>query len=622
MWHKIKNELLVRFLSSVIDHKRLMKLQAKFPIFSDLLQLEQKMRKDKAAASSASGMGQDVDPEELRPWKKLPNIRDFAIKVRPYDWVFLLFGILKRFPPELDFVGWRNATPNRYVDYMFKRLRREVELKLYDEALVTMWMLMNSSAYLAVGLNYVCRNWHRRYPIVQVESWIKQIKKLVKDRATWIDYKRVYMQEPTKWRPLGVPTMPWRVYLHMYNNILTQWRLVSEGSVQHAYLPGRGVITAWNALVHLLKEPNIFEADFKGFFDNVTHSGIQWVLRARLKLPESEIDFLARLMESLPVFPFEEGEEGRLPEPDLDFLSHPKESREVALGLPAYLLRKKRRGVPQGAPISCSLATLALRPVERGMKCLAYADDTLLFPKRGTTDPRRVLSQPLYGLVVREDRSRFIKRDGVWLVEEFKFLGVTYKPAYWIKISGIPIWRISERFIASTRKGASLEFSNRESFLSFLSKARDGILAGGSAGRDFFMKRPLRDWIGWNGLQWINLKSKAALLWNNRQSGWILSRMFIDSWESKEKQDFNLTYDPDSWMGLCWPIYADENSLSYDNISVFTASSFACNDLLRMIDYPFKYKKRKKNKFRVVHSWTYRRQEEIKHSFAVRNYVR
>jgi len=42
------------------------------------------------------------------------------------------------------------------------------------------------------------------------------------------------------------------------------------------------------------------------------------------------------------------------------------------------------------------------------------------------------------------------------------------------------------------------------------------------------------------------------------------------------------------------------NSLDERKITVFTASSFACHDLMQMIDYPFKYKK--KRNFRKVHS--------------------
>jgi len=52
----------------------------------------------------------------------------------------------------------------------------------------------------------------------------------------------------------------------------------------------------------------------------------------------------------------------------------------------------------------------------------------------------------------------------------------------------------TERFEASTRKGAKLSFGLRESFLSFLSKARDGMLQfDGSAGKEYQMKKPLRE---------------------------------------------------------------------------------------------------------------------------------
>jgi hypothetical protein len=55
--------------------------------------------------------------------------------------------------------------------------------------------------------------------------------------------------------------------------------MVSEKGNQHAYLPGKGVISAWETLFTLLHtEPNIYEADFKGFFNNVTHEGIDYVL--------------------------------------------------------------------------------------------------------------------------------------------------------------------------------------------------------------------------------------------------------------------------------------------------------------------------------------------------------
>jgi DNA repair photolyase len=48
----------------------------------------------------------------------------------------------------------------------------------------------------------------------------------------------------------------------------------------------------------MLSRPNIYEADFKGFFDNVEITGINKVLREELKLPEQEINFIENLNKS------------------------------------------------------------------------------------------------------------------------------------------------------------------------------------------------------------------------------------------------------------------------------------------------------------------------------------
>lgn len=120
----------------------------------------------------------------------------------------MLFGLLKRFPPKLIFWKWKNDAPNAYINYMFVRLRKQVEAGLYDQARDTMWILMNSSAYLDSAYNYVARNWHRKRPLFLVEKELKEVKTLIRKRATRISYKRVYLDEVTKLRPLGVPTVP------------------------------------------------------------------------------------------------------------------------------------------------------------------------------------------------------------------------------------------------------------------------------------------------------------------------------------------------------------------------------------------------------------------------------
>jgi hypothetical protein len=70
-------------------------------------------------------------------------------------------------------------------------------------------------------------------------------------------------------------------------------------------------------------------------------------------------------------------------------------------------------GVPQGAPTSCSVATLALRDIESRLDVIIYADDIIYFPEDGYCDPIKDLSDEERGLIINEDKSRWIKRNGI-----------------------------------------------------------------------------------------------------------------------------------------------------------------------------------------------------------------
>jgi hypothetical protein len=64
------------------------------------------------------------------------------------------------------------------------------------------------------------------------------------------------------------------------------------------------------------------------------------------------------------------------------------------------------KGVPQGAPTSCSIATLALREIEEKFDVIIYADDIIYFPKSSDCDPVADLSDKDKGLIVSEEKSR------------------------------------------------------------------------------------------------------------------------------------------------------------------------------------------------------------------------
>jgi len=106
-------------------------------------------------------------------------------------------------------------------------------------------------------------------------------------------------------------------------------------------------------------------------------------------------------------------------------LNDPKTVDQLSLAIP-----RKEVGVPQGAPTSCSLATMALRPLERrkDIDLLFYADDVIGFSKKQVEDISAELNDDTCGIEVKESKTRELKRDGVWLVEWFVFLGIKYYP--------------------------------------------------------------------------------------------------------------------------------------------------------------------------------------------------
>jgi len=68
----------------------------------------------------------------------------------------------------------------------------------------------------------------------------------------------------------------------------------------------------------------------------------------------------------------------------------------------------KEVGVPQGAPTSCSIATLTLRPLEKEQegRLVIYADDIVYFPKNSKENPIETLENPEMGIKVNAKKSR------------------------------------------------------------------------------------------------------------------------------------------------------------------------------------------------------------------------
>src|SRR5215212_3866782 len=219
-------------------------------------------------------------------------------------------------------------------------------------------------------------------------------------------------------RPLGISTVRDRVCMTAAMLVLEPIFEADLPPEIHAYRAGRNAQQAAVEVEELLfrGHPEVVDADLADYFGSIPHSDLLKSVARRIV--DRRVLHLIKMWLDCPVE--ETDERGRK--------TRTTEARD------------KRRGIPQGSPISPLLANVYMRRFVLGWKKLGlehslgtrivnYADDLVILCRKSTADEALQRLREIMGklkLTVNEEKTRICKvPDG-----EFDFLGYTFGRMY------------------------------------------------------------------------------------------------------------------------------------------------------------------------------------------------
>lgn len=474
----------------------------------------------------------------------LPNVVLFSLPDKVLNAQLYKFGILhykKRKIENVDKLPSITAA-NKFIMKQSNRLLKYAKDGNWDKFNFLAHKLLTSYAFQVQAYNSVYPQF-MALKLSTVKFHIRFLRHIAHRAATNIDLKRVWIDKVAGdyGRPLGVPSVVWRVYLRMLLNIM-EIAVKGQGkytALQHGGRPGFGVGTCLKALIEKApKADYILEFDIKGFFDNIRKDAMLNLI------PEGYLrNILSKLICSTPnkykFFPratntamyksweLKATSKYSLPE---DF-----DARQAAFELHTGLkpefsyrahfkdlywgLGQPDRGVPQGTAFGSFLSSTAVGHHLRNIpNLLMYCDDGMIFFNKGDANPLKRLALKLAEIGLELHPKKTNIRNRAYLeTNGLKFLGTRL----FIKDGMVNIR-------SETNKGTM--------------RPLDALLPVKNKTVDFDMSRP-SSWALHNEVQITNLENQI------RKKGWKVNPLSNELIQLSIKFNFfnfllSRAYDP------------------------------------------------------------------------------
>lgn len=211
----------------------------------------------------------------LRPWMRLPDVKEMSIRTNMADVLLEKFGLSKNFEPEIEFIALNRKirASNRYLSIMEYRLEKLLRKHDSHGFWILALMLMEKSKVLRlVALRKLDINWFKRWSLNKISKMLHILDVMIENMEMTNFIVRRYVPKGDSWRPIGSPSFPDRMFLYIWQCFFVMFLSKYISAHQHAYLPGRGVNSALADLARHLSDKKwkyVWEFDLKGAFPSV-----------------------------------------------------------------------------------------------------------------------------------------------------------------------------------------------------------------------------------------------------------------------------------------------------------------------------------------------------------------
>lgn len=243
---------------------------------------------------------------------QLPDVSKFSINLGLLSGLLLAYGLVRRMTSVISLERHVNRKYNKYLLHMYLRSLYHLQGGEMDK-FWKLWTLLlrRSNVYMIVCLQQIDKNLYRTKTLRELDQILRRVNKLRRNLSNEIEYRRVYIPKASSgsfaevdrhtFRPLGVPSLPWRIYLNMQEHPLVLSAPLNES--QHGFRPKRGTLTAWVEMFQkVVDSPNIYEIDLKQCFPSINLLRLEWLLINKYHYPKKVAKFLVSSNYASPEF--------------------------------------------------------------------------------------------------------------------------------------------------------------------------------------------------------------------------------------------------------------------------------------------------------------------------------